>query len=150
MVISLVCRVEWFQSKRHNFNSISNSDKTLAQTIKLNLVNILFKNILNKMMRKAKICKIPIQKWPNYIINTKLKVGIIFIKLWELAFNYKAKWSTKANLYYESIEIFAITLRLIHHYLYKVKVSCDNEINVAFCYDLTATAVCLWRPYSRD
>ena len=88
--------VEWFQRKRRDFNSISNSDKTLAQTIKLNLVNILFKNILNKMMRKAKICKIPIQKWPNYIINTKLKVGIIFIKLWELAFNYKAKMIYKS------------------------------------------------------
>ena len=86
-----VFSLEWFQRKRHDFNSISNSDKTLAQTIKLNLVNILFKNILDKMMRKAKICKIPIQKRPNYIINPKLKFGIIFIKLWELAFNYKAK-----------------------------------------------------------
>ena len=71
-------------------------------------------------MRKAKICKIPIQKWPNYIINTKLKVGIIFIKLWELAFNYKAKWSTKANLYYESIENFGITLHFISHFELKI------------------------------
>ena len=76
---------------RHGFKSTSNSDELLAHTVKTNLEYILFKNILDKMMRKAKICKIPIQKRPNYIINTKLKVGIIFIKLWELAFNYKAK-----------------------------------------------------------
>ena len=47
---------------RHGFKSTSNSDELLAHTVKTNLEYILFKNILDKMMRKAKICKIPIQK----------------------------------------------------------------------------------------
>ena len=96
--------------KRHGFKSISNSDKRLAHTVRRNLAYILFKNILDKVMRKAKNCKIPVTKRPNYIIKSNLKFGFIFLKSSTLVSNYIAKLSTKVNPYYESIENFGITL----------------------------------------
>ena len=95
---------------RHGFKSTSNSDKLLAHTVKINLAYILFKNIFDKMMRKAKNCKIPVQKRPNYIIKSNLKFGNIFLKSWTLVSNYIVKLSTKVNPYYENIENFGITL----------------------------------------
>ena len=74
------CSLEWFQMYRHGFKSTSNSDKLLAHTVKINLAYILFKNIFDKMMRKAKNCKIHVQKRPNYIIKSNLKFGNIFLK----------------------------------------------------------------------
>ena len=106
--------LEWFQMKRHGFKSISNSDKRLAHTVRRNLAYILFKNILDKVMRKAKNCKIPVTKRPNYIIKSNLKFGFIFLKSSTLVSNYIAKLSTKVNPYYESIENFGITL-IKHH-----------------------------------
>ena len=47
-----------------------------------------FKNILDKVMRKAINCKIPVQKRPNYIIKSNLKFGIIFLKSWTSVSNY--------------------------------------------------------------
>ena len=91
---------------RHGFKSTSNSDKLLAHTVKINLAYILFKNIFDKMMRKAKNCKIHVQKRPNYIIKSNLKFGNIFLKSVTLVSNYRAKSSTKINLYFESIENF--------------------------------------------
>ena len=99
--------------KRHGFKSISNSDKRLAHTVRRNLAYILFKNILDKVMRKAKNCKIPVTKRPNYIIKSNLKFGFIFLKSSTLVSNYIAKSSTKVNSYYESIENFGITLMCI-------------------------------------
>ena len=96
--------------KRHGFKSISNSDKRLAHTVRRNLAYILFKNILDKVMRKAKNCKIPVTKRPNYIMESNLKFGFIFLKSSTLVSNYIAKLSTKVNPYYESIENFGITL----------------------------------------
>ena len=61
---------------RHGFKSTSNSDKLLAHTVKINLAYILFKNIFDKMMRKAKNCKIHVQKRPNYIIKSNFEFGI--------------------------------------------------------------------------
>ena len=89
---------------RHGFKSTSNSDKLLAHTVKINLAYILFKNFFDKMMRKAKNCKIPVQKRPNYIIKSNFKIGIIFLKSWTLVSNYIAKLSIKVNLHYENIE----------------------------------------------
>ena len=96
--------------KRHGFKSISNSDKRLAHIVRRNLAYILFKNILDKVMRKAKNCKIPVTKRPNYIMESNLKFGFIFLKSSTLVSNYIAKLSTKVNPYYESIENFGITL----------------------------------------
>ena len=61
-------------------------------------------------MRKAKNCKIPVTKRPNYVIKSNLKFGFIFLKSSTLVSNYIAKLSTKVNPYYESIENFGITL----------------------------------------
>ena len=100
---------------RHGFKSTSNSDKLLAHTVKINLAYILFKNIFDKMMRKAKNCKIPVQKRPNYIIKSNLKFGNIFLKSWTLVSNYIVKLSTKVNPYYENIENFGITLSINYY-----------------------------------
>ena len=71
----------------------------------------IFQNVdIDKELRIAKNCKIPVQKRPNYIIKSNLKFGIIFLKSWTLVSNYIAKLSTKVNPYYESIENFGITL----------------------------------------
>ena len=107
---------------RHGFKSTSNSDKLLAHTVKINLAYILFKNIFDKMMRKAKNCKIPVQKRPNYIIKSNLKFGNIFLKSWTLVSNYIVKLSTKVNPYYENIENFGITLMCMSCYEFGTKI----------------------------
>ena len=71
--------------------------------------------IFGKGLRKAKNCKIPVRKRPNYIIKSNFKFGIIFLKLWTLVSNYVAKLSTKVNPHYENIENFRITLIFFSH-----------------------------------
>ena len=86
-------------------------------------------------MRKAENCKIPDQKWQNYIIKLKLKFVIIVIKFWKLAFVYIAKLSTEAKLYYEGFQNFGITLLKSHQtpqkmiWLFK-KSLINNTVNI--------------------
>ena len=96
--------------KTHVVKKCSSSNKVLAHTTKCHLAQILYKKIFGKGLRKAKNCKIPVRKRPNYIIKSNFKFGIIFLKLWTLVFNYVAKLSTIVNPHYENIENFRITL----------------------------------------
>ena len=104
-------------------------------------------------MRKAKNCKIPVQKRPNYIIKSNLEFGIIFLKSWTLVSNYIAKLSTKVNPYYESIENFGITLLfIIQKYTYwKFWVICwpsESLLTNVILLLITLTQVCCARFYS--
>ena len=101
----------------HGVKKCSSSNKVLAHTIKCHLEHISFKKIFGKGLRKAKNCKIPVQKRPNYIIKSNVKFGIIFLKSWTLVSKYVEKLSTKVNPHYEKIENLGITLMYIKRIL---------------------------------
>ena len=75
--------------KCHGTKSISSTDKILAHIIRKDLAYFVFKNIIDKVMRKAKNYTILSTKLQVYIITTELKRVLIHIKFLEISLKYK-------------------------------------------------------------